>query len=389
MKSIFFLVGFVLLAGFSLNSAFSQEIGLATFQETAQVIIDKSISQNVTASITLQSTSIQEIKIPAELEQKIRENTRINAVIFTNEDQCVLGVKDQACIMINIERSQESKGIMEIQDTSKEIANQYIDEINSAFDTNAEFFQIYVHTDDQSNRILDTSGVVSGRGVISAVYTMPMEDTNAMYEKISAITIPKTIRDAGGFYEIAKKISQEDNSKMTLSIIPLESKSLMQLKLAIDYPGTAPDITNVSPLEFLKVDKIKRSDYFSSGFYPLNSLIQVVVLSAEDTKISKIEGNIIPTEIVDGERLPTDITKQGWVFDPDQGQRIQGKYIFGEESEVEKNKLEFSLGDKQDDNTTMQPPQNDVDIDESLVVVAIITIVAIGAAVFYLKGYKK
>ena len=92
---------------------------------------------------------------------------------------------------------------------------------------------------------------------------------------------------------------------------------------------------------------------------------------------------------MDGERLPTDITKQGWVFDPDQGQRIQGKYIFGEESEVEKNKLEFSLGDKQDNNITIQPPQNNMDIDESIVVVVIITIVAIGAAVFYLKGYKK
>ena len=121
MKSIFVLLGFVLLAGFSYNSAFSQEIGLATFQETAQVIIDKSISQDISASITLQSTSIQEIKIPAELEQKIRENSRVNAVILTNEDQCVLGVVDQACVMINIERSQESQGIVEIQETAKEI----------------------------------------------------------------------------------------------------------------------------------------------------------------------------------------------------------------------------------------------------------------------------
>ena len=388
MKSIFFLLGFVLLAGFSYNSVFSQEIGLATFQETAQIIIDKSISQDVAASITLQSTSIQEIKIPSELEQKIRENNRVNAVILTNEDQCVLGVIDQACIMINIERSQESQGIVEIQETAKEIASKYIDEINNAFDTNAEFFQVYVHTDDQSSRILDTSGIVSGRGVISAVYTMPMEDTSSMYEKTTAITIPKAIRDAGGFYEIAKKMSQEDNSKMTLSIIPLESKSLMQLKLTTEYPDIASDITNVSPLEFLKVDKIKRSGYFSTGFYPLNSLIQVVVLSPEDAEISKIRGNIIPTEVIDGERLPTDITKQGWVFDPDQGQRIQGKYIFGEESEVEKSKLEFSVGEEKDKDMT-PPPQDNTDADESVIVVAIITIVAIGAAIFYLKGYAR
>ena len=44
---------------------------LSTFQETAQILIDKQISNNVTASITLQSTSNQEIRIPSELEQQI------------------------------------------------------------------------------------------------------------------------------------------------------------------------------------------------------------------------------------------------------------------------------------------------------------------------------
>ncbi len=70
-KEIFFL-SLIVLIGISTNNVYSQEVSLATFQETAQIIVDKSISQNVTASITLQSTNIQEIKIPVELEQKIR-----------------------------------------------------------------------------------------------------------------------------------------------------------------------------------------------------------------------------------------------------------------------------------------------------------------------------
>ena len=74
------------MIGISTSYAYSQEMNLATFQETAQVIIDKSISQNVTASITLQSTSIQEIKIPAELEQRIREDGRITAIVITNQE---------------------------------------------------------------------------------------------------------------------------------------------------------------------------------------------------------------------------------------------------------------------------------------------------------------
>ena len=243
MRNILLVLVLISLFTISSNYAFSQEVGLATYQETAQIIIDKSISQNVTTSITLQSTSIQEIKIPAELEQKIRENKRIEAVILTNEKQCVLGVVEESCIIINVERNPEIRGIFAIQDETKEVAEQYIDEINQMFDTDAKFHSVYVHSNDEANSALETSGVISGKGVISAVYTMPMEDTNSMYEKISAILIPKVIRDSDGFYNIAKNLSFEDNSKVTFSLIPLESKSLLQLKLSVNYPNKASAIT--------------------------------------------------------------------------------------------------------------------------------------------------
>ena len=381
MQKILGILLAMAVIGISTNFAYSQEMGLATFQETAQVIVDRSISQNVTASITLQSTSIQEIRIPAELEQKLREDEMIKAVVVTNQEQCVLGVFDESCIMINVVRDPDAKGIIEIQDAAKEVAMPYIDEINQVFDTEAELHSIFVHSDDASNEALETSGIISGKGMISVVYTMSPEDTNAMYEKISAILIPKIIRDGGGFYEIAKNLSFEENAKMTFSIIPLDSKSLLQLKLSVDYPNKAPTISEVSPLDLLKTDKISRSDYFSSGFYPLNSIIQVVILSPEDEIISNIRGDIIPTQIIDNEKIPTDISKEGWIFDPEEGQRIQGKYIFGEETSVNKDKLKFSIGDAK----PMQPESS----EESFIVVAIIAIVAIAAALFYLKGYRK
>ena len=380
-KKIFFLI-LIVLIGISTNYVYSQELSLATFQEIAQIIVDKSISQNVIASITLQSTSIQEIRIPPELEQKIRESDRINAIVLTNHDKCVLGVVDQSCIMINVERDFADNGIIAIQDSTKEIAELYIDEINQAFDTDAKFHSVFIHSNDDINEALETSGVISGTGTISAVYTMPMEDTNSMYEKISAILLPKIIREGGGFYDVAKDLSFEENSKMTFSLIPLDSKSLLQLKLSVNYANKAPTISEMSPLEFLKVENLKRSDYFSSGLYPLNSIIQVVVLSSENTNVSDVKGNIVPTQIIDNEKIPTDISKEGWVFDPEEGQRIQGKYIFGEKASVSKEELKFSLGGAQ-----LQVKK--VEFDESIVVVIIITIVAIAAALFYLKGYKK
>lgn len=385
MQKIVILFGLIGVLVFTTNYAYSQEMSLATFQETAQVIIDKSLSQNVTASIALQSTSIQEIKIPAELEQKIRENNRITAIVLTNQNQCILGVYDESCIIINVARDPADEGILAIQNSTKKIAELFIDELNQTFDTNAEFHSIFIQSNDEIGRALETSGTISGKGTISAVYTMPMEDTESMYEKISAMLLPKVIRESGGFYDIAKNLSKEEKSKMTFSIIPLENKSLLQLKLSVDYPNRASSVKEISPLEFLKADELKRSDYFSTGFYPLNSILQVVILSPESTNVSDVRGNIVPTQITDGEKIPKEITKEGWIFDPEQGKRIQGKYIFGERTSINKDELVFSLGGSE----LVAPKNIGVSFDESIIIVIIITAIAIAATVFYLKGYKK
>jgi len=347
------------------------------------VLVDKSKTQDVTASITLQTTSIQEIKIPSELEKKIRDDKRITSVIITNQQQCVLGVVDDACIMINVKRDLSDKGIIEIQDHTKAIAELFIDEINQTFDTDAQFHSVFIHSDDEINRTLETSGAVSGRGTVSAVFTMPMEDTSSMYEKISALLIPKAIRDSGGFYQTAKNLSTEDNAKVTFSIIPFKNTSLLQLKLSVDYPQAASNLTKMTPLEFLKTDELKRSEYFSSGFNPLNSIFQIVIFSAEPTTISNVKGNIIPTQMIDGEKIPTKLDKKGWIFDPENGEMIQGKYIFGKDTSINGADLVFSLGEDE----SPQPIENI--FDESFLILVIIIIGGIGAALFFLKGYKK
>ena len=375
------------IIGISTNYVYSQEIGLATFQESAQVVIDKKINQESIASITLSSSNLQEIKIPSELEQKIRENQRIQAVVITNQNNCILGVYDQSCIIINIERNPGDKGINAIQDSSRKLADSYIDEINQVFDTNAEFLQVYIHTNDATNQALDTSGIISGGGVISAVYTMPMEDTGSMYGKLSSMLLSKSIRDGEGFYNIAKILSEEQNAKMSFSIIPTESKSLLQLRVSVDnqIPKESEldeTISKINPLEFFNIENLNRSNYFSTGNYPLNSIFQIIILSNDETNVSDVKGSIIPTQTIDGMQMPMDVTKKGWIFDPQRGELLQGKFIFGESTSVNENELKFSLGG---DNLQSK----EVELDESIVVVIIITIVSIGTAIFYLKGYKK
>lgn len=384
MQKILILFGMICMLIVATNYAYSQEIHLATFQEVAQIVIDKSISQNVTASIALQSSSIQEMRISPELEQKIRENGRITAIVLTNQNQCILGVADESCIIINVARDMEDTDFLTIQNSTKKISEAFIDELNTAFDTNAEFHSTFIQGNDLMGKALESSGIVSGRGTVSAVYTMPMEDTGSMYEKISAILLPSQIRESGGFYDVAKNLSTHEKAKMTFSIIPLGNKSLLQLKLSVDYPNTALSITEVNPLELLKTNELKRSEYFSGKFYPLNSILQVVVLSPESINVSNIRGNTIETQIIDNEKIPKEITKEGWIFDPDQGKRIEGKYIFGERKSINKNELIFSL-----EGNGIVPKKIETDFNESIVIVIIISVVAISAAVYYLKGYKK
>jgi hypothetical protein len=216
---------------------------------------------------------------------------------------------------------------------------------------------------------------------------MPMEGTYSMYEKMSSMLISKQIRESGGFYNIARNLSTEENAKMSFSIIPTESNTLSQLRVSINNPiesmtENSVTWTKISPLEFFKIKDLKRSEYFSTGNYPLNSLFQIIILSNEHKEISNVKGNTIPTITIDGIEIPTEVTKNGWVFDPKNGTQIQGKYIFGEKTTINENELKFSLSEK-----NMQT--NEMELDESIIVVGIITIISIGVAIFYLKGYKK
>ena len=387
MLKIIFVISIIMVIGISTNYAHSQEIGLSTFQESAQVIIDKKISNTSITSITLLSSNLQEIKIPTELEQKIRENERVQAVVITNQNNCVVGVKDyESCIIINIERNPEDKGINAIQDSTREIADLYIHEMNQVFDTNAKFFQTYIHTSDETNQALGTSGIISGYRTISAVYTMPMQDTDYMYDKLSSMLLSKSIRDGEGFYNVAKILSEDENAKMSFSIIPSESKSLLQLRISIENPIESQmeeTITKINPLEFFNIENLNRSDYFSPGNYPLNSIFQIVILANDEMNVSDVRGDIIPTQMIDGIEIPIEITKKGWIFDPQKGEQIQGKYIFGESTSINENELKFSLG-----GSNLQYKE-EIKLDESITVVIIITIISIGAAIFYLKGYKK
>ncbi|MGH9999285.1 MAG: hypothetical protein ACRD90_05435, partial [Nitrosopumilaceae archaeon] len=255
--------------------------------------------------------------------------------------------------------------------------------INKAFNIDAKFHSVFIHVDDKINKELETTGVISGRGTVSAVYTFSRYDTSFLYEELSTLLIPNEIRNSGGFLDVAKKMADDTTSSVTFSIIPKTGTSLFQLQVSRDQK-ISDKITSIDTLQFFGVEKLKRSDYFSSGFFPLNSVVQVVVLSKDPIKIISRGGQTIPTVEKDGEMYPSDLTKNGWLFDPDSGDQIIGKYLFGETVEVTNQDLKFSVGD------LSSPVQTTTGIhaDNSLYILIGIGIGAGVAIVWYLKNIR-
>jgi hypothetical protein len=364
------------------SDAFAEQPRFATYHEIASVIVDQRLSNNVTASISLQTTSIQEFQVPPELDAKIRNNTEIVAVAITNEDQCVLGVQEQICVLINTKRVSGEGGIGEAQQKARQIGDSLIDDINSAFGLKTEFHSIFVHYDDKSNKALGTTGEISGAGTVSAVYTAPMQNTDYMFNKISGSLIPKQIRQFGGFYDVAMELAKDDSSRMTFTILPKKEGSIMQLKVSQKYPHIAKDLAGVDPLQFLKIEEIKKSDYFAVGFFPLNSIIHVVILPLDNATKAYPVTNVIEPTIKDGERVPSDLSKSGWFFNSESGDKIEAMYLFGEESSATRNELFLTLAGKDGVSTT------NGQTDYEIYILIAIGVVAAGAAAYYLKGFR-
>ncbi len=368
---------------FSTYTVYAQQPKLATFHEIAQVIIDQKVQNQTTTSISVISTSNQEIRVPVELDKKIRGMNNVTAVVITNEDKCVLGVVDKACVLINISSKGFAGGIKEAQSKGKEIGDGLISDINKAFNIDTKFHSVFIHVDDKVNKELNTTGVISGRGTVSVVYTFSKSDSSFLYEGLSTLLIPNEIRNSGGFSDVAKKMANDTTSSVTFSIIPKPDTSLFQLQVSRNQKIT-DKITSINTLQFFGVEKLERSNYFNYDFFPLNSLVQVVVLSKEPMKITSHGGQAIPAVEKDGVKYPSDVTLNGWFFDPDSGNTIIGKYLFGKTNEVTSDNLKFNIGDL---SSAMQP-KSGIPTDNSPYILVGIGIAAAVAILWYLKNIR-
>ena len=392
------LLGIICVGILIMPFANAQQFEKATFQENATVIYDQKFSGSIIASIGFETTSNNEIRFPNEIIEKINSNEKINSVVFTNAGECVIGVTtEQQCIMINFnyEELKGDGGIRMVQESAKEIGNLLIGDLNEILRTDTKFHSVFIHTSDDVNALLQTSGEVSGRGTVSATYVTDKKATDFLFTDLSSILIPKTIRDAGGFYDISKKLSKYDDSIISISIIPNSNSNILMLKVAKEIKNENNNIDTINVLENFGIDKISRTDYFNNKNVPLNSVIHLIIIPEENRKVNAISTHAI-TDLTKIEN----IMKKGWFLNSPAGEMIDLRFLFGESKTVLAKELLvetvpwdmqgemtlYSIEDIKEDSN--QEKNSDSDEQTQYAVLAIIIIIGIGATVFYLKGYK-
>lgn len=372
----------------SITYAYAQHPQLATYRETAQILVDEKIQNQTTAFITLSSTSPLEMRVPTDLDEKIDNTANVTAVAITNADSCVEGVSDQTCVIITINSPSliETYNITKIQTTAHAIGDTLINDINKAFLLDASFWSVYVQPKGEFSNALGTSGALQGNRTIEVVYVASQLKSSYLFDQLTSLLMPTQIRDAGGFYDVAKIMANSANSTVTFAITPTtaNNQSLYQLQVSAHTPIKGK-VAAIRPLDFFGVSQLNRSSYFSGGFFPLNSLFEITIISnSSTTAVTNHGGDIVPTN---SQGIPTDLTQSGWVFDPSTGPEITGIYLFGTTTNVTNDDLAVTIGTTSDQiiqpltnsSVTNLPSKTSTDYS-TYVVIGIV--IAGGAAVY-------
>ncbi len=418
LKSVF-LLGIILSSVIFTPFAFGQEsedsappLQKATWLESMSVIYDQKLSKSIQTSVAFETINNNDIQFSNELIKKIMSYEEIRFVFFTNMEECVMGVPlDEMCIMIgfNLDMLKGDLGINAIHENGTRISEELITDIKNAFGMNAEFHSIYLHMDDGTKKPIGTD--LSTLRTASAVFTLPREDSNIVFTKLSEQLINQKLRESGGFYDVAKEMAKNPSSIITTGIalqgdeLPMMLFKVMQIErgelgfvegedgnpsLEYQYSVSGFDISTINPLAHFGIDDLERSKYFEGHFVPLNSVMQVVVVPEYPSKVSTVNTNII-AKLDSAE----DLVEKGWFFTSTSNNAIDARFLFGQSDSVTADELvmEIDTWDIQNVDDSFLIDNINVRVQntegEQYIILAAIIIAAIGAAIFYLKGYKR
>ena len=177
-------------------------------------------------------------------------------------------------------------------------------------------------------------------------------------------------------------------------------ENLFMFKVAKENKDAIENIAKIDPLSALGIKEISRSDIFDERNVPLNSVIQLIVLTEKQSKIDAITTHAI-TDVTTLEG----ISQKGWFFSNPAGDVIDAKFLFGQDKIATHGELVMEIGpwngedemsfysvekipDQQYESIDEFANESSEDDQTQYAVLGIIIAVGIGAAIFYLKGYK-
>jgi len=378
----------------NVTSAYGQQPQLASYRETANILVDQKFQNLTTAFITLSTTSPLEMRVPAELDQKIHQNPSVSAVVITNAQSCIEKIIDRTCVIVNITNQSliETYNIKLIQSSAQAIGDRLIGDINKAFGLNAEPWAVFVNPKGELNNALGTSGAVSGNRTVSVLYVAPRSDSGYFLGGVTAILLPQQIANSGGFLDAATKMAnvKDINSTVSFAITPQGDKSIYSLQVQRHFLIKNQTAT-IDPLELFGADKLDRSSYFNAGFFPLNSLLVVNVLSKQPMAFTGHGGYLIPVTEKNGQMIPADLTKAGWLFDPNSGDHVTAIYLFGKTFSASKNDLTLTIGNTTTgvknpvQSTTPLPPKPVTADYSSYTIIGIVAAAGVAIYIFLRK----
>ena len=184
-----------------------------SFQEQFQIIIDQANSKS-RISIGMLSTHPNDIRFPDYIEA-IRSNPRILSFTLTNQFACSPNHIERGCVIIEIAREGLGDNLEEIKKNSREIADKIVGDGVIIF--GVEFDSVTL----QPKTTFDGKKTI----VSQVLYTTNKQTTDNLFAALSTLLISSDIREAGGFYDHAEKLSKHYFSDFTVSFVPLDNNS--------------------------------------------------------------------------------------------------------------------------------------------------------------------
>ena len=347
------------------------DVEKVNFQEQLQIVIDETGLKNK-ISFLFVSTDEIDIQLPEEL-RSITLDPTVKAIIFTNEFNC-LEDREKACIIVTVETEitddviSMKENIRVVSDAvveqglfgfHKEVHDPITDQIEGTIKFNSLSFTAPTSAPVDPDTETEETKKILGK----VTYELKHNDTFKLLNSFGPILLNENIWRGGGFYNNAEELSKENFSEFSIAYLLDEQETLRILKISLTcsnqlqkYPPCLSDkideqIRNgeISPLEFIQAENINRSGLFADGFLPLNSVIQVIIISDDNLQVKSVNSNVLT-----GLDSLGDVQTNGWFFTSKSGNKIDARYIFGPETAFSKNDLVLSIGQYSDDTTEVK-----------------------------------